>query len=164
MKEQQQQQQQQVQQQQQEQQDNKNVDAVEDAIIEDPKEDLPHEVSSLNERQAIQPKQENLSHPTIVQPQQYTFQEEEIKDTPQLYIPSNKQQALYENPDEDYELTLNQAKTYQNMIRDSAKNLNQKEINQLVYLINIKLESNFLMHQFYKSILLKMFMRSNLVI
>ena len=51
---QQQQQQQQVQQQQQEQQDNKNVDAVEDAIIEDPKEDLPHEVSSLNERQAIQ--------------------------------------------------------------------------------------------------------------
>lgn len=118
---QQQQQQQQVQQQQQQQQDNKNVDAVEDAIIEDPKEDLPHEVSSLNERQAIQPKQENLSHPTIVQPQQYTFQEEEIKDTPQLYIPSNKQQALYENPDEDYELTLNQAKTYQNMIRDSAK-------------------------------------------
>ena len=119
-----------------------NVRVVEDDIIEeDPKENQPQpqpqpqEFSSLNDIQILEPKQEKSAYPTIVQPQQqYTFQleekeEEEINDTPQLYIPSIKKQEaeekeLYENPDEDYELTLNQLKTYQNIIRDSGKKKN----------------------------------------
>lgn len=51
----------------------------------------------------------------------YTFKEEELEDTPQLYVPSKTPQKSYNNPDEDYEVTLNQVKAYQNMIRNSGK-------------------------------------------
>ena len=51
----------------------------------------------------------------------YTFKEEELKDTPELYIPSETPQKSYNNPDEDYEVTLHQVKAYQNMIRNAGQ-------------------------------------------
>ncbi|KAI3403132.2 hypothetical protein KGF56_004021 [Candida oxycetoniae] len=51
----------------------------------------------------------------------FVYQEEELKETPQLYVPSDKPQPSYENPDEDYHVTVHQVKTYQNAIRNSAQ-------------------------------------------
>lgn len=51
----------------------------------------------------------------------FVYQEEPIDETPKLYVPSDKPQPTYQNPDEDYNMTVDQAKTYQNVIRNSAK-------------------------------------------
>ncbi|KAI5966997.1 uncharacterized protein KGF55_000406 [Candida pseudojiufengensis] len=93
-------------------------------------------------------------------PSSYVYKEEEFKETPQLYVPSqsssnstNKDQSpIYQNPEEDYNMTVNQAKTYQNVIRNSAKRNNPKKETKkpTKYLIRIKfpdgsiLQLNFL--------------------
>ncbi|KAI5952109.1 hypothetical protein KGF57_004201 [Candida theae] len=56
-------------------------------------------------------------------------EEEPIDETPKLYVPSNKPQPTYQNPDEDYNMTIDQAKTYQNVIRNSAKRVKKIEGN-----------------------------------
>lgn len=91
----------------------------------------------------------------------FVYQEEPIDETPKLYVPTDKPQPAYQNPDEDYNMTVDQAKTYQNVIRNSAKRVKKQE-EILRNLRNILYVLNSLMALCYKSIFLKMFMKSNL--
>lgn len=49
----------------------------------------------------------------------YVYEEPKLQNEPQLYVPSTNSTTRYENPDEDYEMTVSQAKTYHNMIKNS---------------------------------------------
>ncbi|KAI5952525.1 hypothetical protein KGF54_003392 [Candida jiufengensis] len=104
----------------------------------------------------IPSKQNNTESAELIESSSsYVYKEEEFQETPQLYIPSstsnNSNQQQYQNPDEDYNMTVNQAKTYQNVIRASAKRTKPKDSKlPTKYLIRIKfpdgsiLQLNFL--------------------
>ncbi|KAL6449922.1 hypothetical protein SBY92_002396 [Candida maltosa Xu316] len=71
----------------------------------------------------------------------YVYKEDDIKETPQLFVPSKApQQPLYDNPDEDYEMTLHQAKAYQNAIRNSAKRKQKDKVTALPSKYQIRLK------------------------
>lgn len=61
-----------------------------------------------------------------------------------LYKPSRTQ--IYENPEEDYELTLNQAKLYQNIIKyNPRKKPNTKPKEPEVYRLRVKFPNNYIL-------------------
>ncbi|KAK6461137.1 hypothetical protein DFJ63DRAFT_320522 [Scheffersomyces coipomensis] len=80
-----------------------------------------------------------------VEEDQYIYEQPELKETSQLYVPdttksSNSNIPNYENPEEDYEMTVNQAMTYQKIIQNSAIRKPSKVIKKRPskYLIRIK--------------------------
>ncbi|ABN66163.1 predicted protein [Scheffersomyces stipitis CBS 6054] len=72
---------------------------------------------------------------SILEKESYQFQTPQIEETPLLFVPGNSNSALYENPDEDYEMTVSQAKTYQQLIQNSGKKRKAKQINKPVRLL-----------------------------
>jgi hypothetical protein len=56
----------------------------------------------------------------------YTYNPAELNETLELYTPSTGSVTRYENPDDDYNMTVNQAMTYQKIIQNSAKRINKK--------------------------------------
>ncbi|RCK54378.1 hypothetical protein Cantr_04579 [Candida viswanathii] len=92
----------------------------------DAKSDKDVEMKEPEEQREEQPKppvKEEIAQDS----NHYTFKEEELNDTPQLYVPSKTPLKSYNNPDEDYEVTLNQVKAYQNMIRNSGRRKSPKD-------------------------------------
>ncbi|KAI5960262.1 hypothetical protein CANMA_004042 [Candida margitis] len=81
----------------------------------------------------------------------FVYEEEKADETPKLYMPSNKPSPAYQNPEEDYNMTVDQAKTYQNVIRNSAKRVKKTDVKKPAkYFIRVKfpdgamLQINFL--------------------
>ena len=110
---------------------NKNVSEVlepqEDAEMKDADEEIPStateslsdpSTSDVGAHPGLEPASESAASDS-----DYVYQEEPVDETPKLYVPSSKPQPTYQNPDEDYNMTIDQAKTYQNVIRNSAKRL-----------------------------------------
>ncbi|KAK6205149.1 uncharacterized protein RJT21DRAFT_111683 [Scheffersomyces amazonensis] len=61
----------------------------------------------------------NVAKTVVEDDNGYVFNQPEVKETPLLYVP-NDRTATYDNPEEDYEMTVNQAMTYQKIIQKSA--------------------------------------------
>ncbi|KAK6457257.1 GLUT4 regulating protein TUG-domain-containing protein [Scheffersomyces xylosifermentans] len=74
--------------------------------------------------------------------EQYEYQTPQVPETPQLYVPdssSKGSQPQYENPDEDYDMTVSQAQTYQKIIQNSGKRRKPKAAPKPTkYLIRLK--------------------------
>ena len=64
--------------------------------------------------------------PTPKEKSVYTYNPPEPKEALELYTPTNGSVTRYENPDDDYNMTVNQAMTYQKVIQNSAKRVNKK--------------------------------------
>lgn len=87
-----------------------------------------------------------------VNQEEYAYTEPELQRQPQLYMPNsntNHSSQTYENPDEDYQMTISQAKTYHNIIKNTitGKNKSKSPIDgpnktPKKYLIRIKFPDN----------------------
>ncbi|ODV82338.1 uncharacterized protein CANTADRAFT_4346 [Suhomyces tanzawaensis NRRL Y-17324] len=96
---------------------------MEDAIDESKEKQVGSTSNSSQSRPTTvvqKPTNETPGDSLIEQPEQDKFQET-ATESPQLYLPESRSTSSYENPDEDYEMTVSQAMTYQKLIQDSAK-------------------------------------------
>lgn len=106
------------------QQDNEELrDAEGDAEMKDVEEETP----STATESASNPSTSEVGNINATTDGSFVYQEEPADETPKVYMPSNNPQQTYQNPDEDYNMTVEQAKTYQNVIRNSANNKRVKK-------------------------------------
>ncbi|RLV90625.1 hypothetical protein JA1_004437 [Spathaspora sp. JA1] len=92
-----------------------------DEQIGNTKKEQFQESRSVDQKQEYKPADSVSTPSKDSTPNNPVYIEEPLAETPQLYIPSQTARpTTYENPDEDYEMTLGQAKAYHSIIKASA--------------------------------------------
>lgn len=78
---------------------------------------------------------------TATQERSTPIADQKTSEGPQLFMPSKTPNKIYENPEDDYDMTLSQAQTYQQLIRNSAKPIKKSSTEAPVplrYFIRVK--------------------------